>query len=401
MGRDGSGVRAISKTSIEITFTYRGVRCRERLRLVPSPTNLKRAERHRAAILDAIERGSFDYSVTFPDSPRRFIFAEQRGQAQTVADYLDKWVEREATRLKTSTANDYRKSVNILIAKFGKIYLPDLKRPAIREWCSMLTCTNKRLANLQSVLRTALQQAVDDGLIEQNPLYGWKYERKEAPKRADDVDPFTPAEQTAILGQLDGQARNLIQFAFWTGLRTSELVALEWGDVDWKRGVVRVSRAKTQAAEDHEDTKTRAGRREVKLLGLALAALKDQKAYTFLAGKEVFHNPRTEEPWVGDQPIRKTMWEPALRRAGVRYRRPYQTRHTYASMMLTAGESPMWVAQQMGHADWGMIRKIYGRWIPDAVPDAGSKAERLFGGAITNASSIPEMGTESTGGMKK
>jgi integrase len=71
-----------------------------------------------------------------------------------------------------------------------------------------------------------------------------------------------------------------------------------------------------------------------------------------------------------------------LRLAGVRYRRPYQTRHTYASMMLTAGESPMWVAQQMGHRDWGMIRRIYGRWISDAQPDAGLRAEALFGGTL-------------------
>ena len=48
-------------------------------------------------------------------------------------------------------------------------------------------------------------------------------------------------------------------------------------------------------------------------------------------------------------------------------------------MMLSAGESPMWVAQQMGHADWTMIARVYGRWIPDAVPDAGQKVVATFG----------------------
>jgi integrase len=65
----------------------------------------------------------------------------------------------------------------------------------------------------------------------------------------------------------------------------------------------------------------------------------------------------------------------------VRYRNPYQTRHTYASMMLSAGEHPMWVAQQMGHSDWGMIRKVYGRFLPDADPNVGSRAERVYGRA--------------------
>lgn len=62
----------------------------------------------------------------------------------------------------------------------------------------------------------------------------------------------------------------------------------------------------------------------------------------------------------------------------MRYRRPYQTRHTYASMMLSAGEHPMWVAQQMGHSDWTMIARIYGRWMPSADYNAGEKAEVMW-----------------------
>lgn len=72
------------------------------------------------------------------------------------------------------------------------------------------------------------------------------------------------------------------------------------------------------------------------------------------------------------------MWTPALKKAGVRYRRPYQTRHTYASMMLSAGEHPMWVARQMGHSDWTMIARVYGRWMPSADTLAGGKAEALW-----------------------
>ncbi len=70
-----------------------------------------------------------------------------------------------------------------------------------------------------------------------------------------------------------------------------------------------------------------------------------------MVGQEVFHSPRTSAPWEGDDAIRKTAWVYALKKTGLRYRRPYQTRHTYASMMLTAGENPVWVAAQMGHRD--------------------------------------------------
>lgn len=77
-----------------------------------------------------------------------------------------------------------------------------------------------------------------------------------------------------------------------------------------------------------------------------------------------------------------------LKRAGVRYRRPYQTRHTFASMMLTAGESPIWIAAQMGHADTGMIYRKYGRWITDAAPQAGTKAVEMFAGKSCDKAAI-------------
>jgi integrase len=140
-----------------------------------------------------------------------------------------------------------------------------------------------------------------------------------------------------------------------------------------------VTKAMTQASGGiAEVPKTSAGRRTVKLLRPALEALKAQKTHTFLADREIFQNPRTAERWTGDQPIRKTMWVPAMKTAGVRYRRPYQTRHTYASMMLSAGEHLMWVVQQMGHTDWTMILRVYGRWMSQANALAGDKAEALW-----------------------
>ncbi len=379
--RDYDGVRPASDSSIEIDFYYQGKRCRERIKLKPSPANLKRAAQHRAAVLDAIDRGTFDYAVTFPNSKRALEHTELPGLGVTVAAYLDAWLERRRATLKSSTAAGYTKVINgHLIPEFGSQAIASIKRTEIKTWAAKLSAGNKSIANILSVFRAALQEAFEDELIDSNPLAGWVYRKSEAPKEADDVDPFSKDEQIAILAALDGQGRALIQFAFWTGLRTSELVALNWSDIDWRRGVVQVRRAQTQAARrtGPETTKTRAGVREVKLLPPAVEALDQQKTWTLLKGVEIFQNPRTLERWTGDQPIRKTLWTHALRRAEVRYRNPYQTRHTYASMMLSAGEHPMWVAQQMGHTDWGMIRRIYGKWIPDADTQAGSRAVAMF-----------------------
>ncbi|HTH62984.1 MAG TPA: site-specific integrase [Paraburkholderia sp.] len=384
MGRDGRGVRAASKSSIQISFTYRGVECRERIRGRPTAANLKKAEQYRAEILGAIDRGTFNYAKAFPDSPRAIQFAEFKGEVRTVADYLGRWLEGQKKHLKASTYDGYRKIVTYhLTPRFGKSMLGALKRADFREWLAGMECSNKRLANIQSVIRKALDDAVRDELIRDNPMAGYTYRVKEGPQEEDDVDPFTTDEQSAIIAALPDQANHMIQFAFWSGLRTSELVALDWGDIDWRKGVAVIRRALTQTADEPEDTKTRSSRREVKLLPPALAALEAQKAFTFLSGKEVFQDPRHERPqrWSGDLPIR-LVWTRALRKAKVRYRKPYQTRHTYASMMLSAGEHPMWVARQMGHSNQNTTVRIYARWMPQADPDAGGKAVEKFAAKV-------------------
>ncbi|MDQ2140929.1 site-specific integrase [Alcaligenaceae bacterium B3P038] len=219
---------------------------------------------------------------------------------------------------------------------------------------------------------------MDDDLIESNPLAGWRYTRKEAAPKDSDVDPLAADEQRAILANLPPEMANLIHFAFWTGLRTSEIIALDWADVDFRRGTLTVKRALTRAAKGiPEQPKTKAGIREVKLLTPAPDVLKHQKGATFVGGTgAIFQNPATNERWSDAQIYRA--WGTAMKRAGVRYRRPYQTRHTYASMMLSAREHPMWVASQMGHRDWTMIARIYGKWIPEADTTAGEKAVSLF-----------------------
>lgn len=381
--RERSGVIAVSQTSIQITFTFKGVLCRERIKLTPTPANLKRAELHRAAILHAIQMGTFDYGVTFPNSKKRFLFSETKGDGYRLEDWLETWLNRKKTFIKTSTWDGYRKIVyNVLVPELGKIFLSDLLRRHVREACDKMTnVTNKRLLNIQSVLRAALQDALDEDLIDVNPLHGWRYKRVEAPKLNDHVDPFDKAEQVAIIDACKNRLhKNLFKFAFWSGLRTNELVALTWSDIDFKRKIIRVWKGKTQVAKTAEKPKTKRSVREVNILKPAMEALADQKTLTYSPNDNtpVFINPNTGQAWEGDQQIRNT-WVAVLKKAHVRYRNPYQTRHTYASMMLSAGETPVWVSGQMGHTDVTMIFRIYGRWIPDASLNAGQKAVEIFG----------------------
>lgn len=385
MGRSWPGVTAISDSSIEITFTFEKKRCRERIKLEPTPANLKRAAQFRAAVMDAIARGTFDYAVTFPNSKRAPKLAAKQGDILGVERYLEKWLEGKKQTVKSSTLKGYSSIVNgLLIPKFGKLMLSDIRRPLIKEWLSKIDensekkLTNKRLANIQSCLRSALHDAVEDELIDVNPMHDWTFAKKEEVRERDDVDPLSAEEQAAILEVMPEQTRNIFQFAFWTGLRTSELCGLMWGDVDPVRNEIHIRRALTRAAEGSPELpKTVSSSRRVKLLGPARQALDAQKAFTQLKGAEIFQNPGTGEQWQGDHQLWKA-WARAMRLAKLRYRRPYQTRHTFASMMLSAGEHPMWVASQMGHKDWSMIARTYGKWMPSADMSAGSKAEALF-----------------------
>jgi integrase len=380
MGRKYVGVNAKSETSIEISFQYNGIRCREFLKLEPTTTNLKRASLFRSEILAEIENGTFSYEKVFPGSKNLNKINKVTGpyEGQLLSDYLKYWLFKKDPSLKRSTFENYRKIIDFqIIPNIGHIPINRLKRNDVRKWVSQLKVSNKRIANLVSPLRTALRDAVQDEVLENNPLQDWSYKNQEAPKEPT-IDPFTSDEQQAILAELEGQAKNLIQFAFWTGLRTSELIALEWRDINLTKGVIYVSRAKTSHADTPESTKTRSGVRTVKLLPSAIRALDRQSEFTANQSGPIFHNPNTNKPWIGDKAIREGLWKPALKKAGVRYRYPYQTRHTYASMMLSAGELLAWVSNQMGHNSILITAQAYARWIPDSAPDSGMKAVEAF-----------------------
>jgi len=377
MGARQAGVRAATKGSITVDFYYRSVRCRERLKLPPTAANLKFAANLKAQIEAEIARGTFEYAQHFPNSTRALTLSKVPGAAITVAKALDSWLRGIKGQVEHTTYRDYELAIERVWTPWAAgRRLTEISRTDLKQWVAEQTCGLKRIRNLLLPMRGTFALALEDGHIAQNPFIGWTPRKVEPPKEEDDIDPFTQAEVAAILEACEGQIHNLFKFAFWTGMRTSELIALRWDDVDLINGAVTVRRAKVR--KQVKAPKTRAGRRTIKLLAPALEALKDQRQHSQLQGAEVFLNPRTSECWLHDGPIRKTAWQPALKRAGVRYRYPYQTRHTFASTLLSAGENPVWVASMMGHKDWAMIIRTYGRWIPSIAPDAGQKVAALW-----------------------
>ncbi|MCC5791302.1 MAG: site-specific integrase [Legionellaceae bacterium] len=241
--------------------------------------------------------------------------------------------------------------------------------------CSFIKATHPRLN---------VDEALVDQLIKENPLNNIiisKLINKKTRKSDYKPDPFDINEINAILAESKGELKNLFQFAFFSGLRVSELIGLRWRDIDWANGIIKVEEA--VVAKEAKGPKTEAGIREAMLLPPARDALLAQKTYTFKHQNRVFYNPRTQKPWETSQQIRRTAWTYILQRAGVRYRNPYQTRHTFASMMLSQGENIMWVSKQLGHVDVEMVIKTYGRWIPDQSTQTGYRPVHNWGDHLT------------------
>lgn len=85
---------------------------------------------------------------------------------------------------------------------------------------------------------------------------------------------------------------------------------------------------------------------------------------------------REGNPYEARNIIRR-VWRPLLLNLGLRVRRPYQTRHTAATLWLAAGENPEWIARQMGHTTTQMLFRVYSRFVPNLTRQDGSAFDKL------------------------
>lgn len=353
-------MRATSKSSLGISFQYKGVRCRERISLPPTPANRKYVQRLKATIEHEIATHTFDYARHFPES-RRARTAGGGDLGQAMLDYCDSM----EGQIEPETLFEYRRDARIVAAGLLGKTIGTLKRADIRLWISKLKLSKKRIDNLLIPLRGLLSQAVEDEAIKGSPLAGFKVKRIRV-ARDDIIDPFTPAEIEKL--SRSKQHGAMWKLWVWSGMRTGEIIALEWPDIDadcrsaniWRS--VRLGRQK--------EPKTPSGNRRVDLLPGARAALKSLER-----GDGHLFRMRSGKPYIDDQEVRRAFIR-ACKEVGVRYRYPYQLRHTFATWALSSGENPKWAATYMGHKDMITFFKVYAKWMDKLEPNAGSKMSK-------------------------
>lgn len=361
MGR-GSGVRATSASSIGISFVWKGARYRERIALPPTSRNIKYVQRLKATIEHEIAVGTFDYAKHFPESPRAQL--QRSGPGTPIAAALRIYLDSLEGQIEPETLYKYRRDARAVEAWFPERTLQNLTRADIRVKVAGLELSRARILNLLTPLRGALEQAVEDEIIETNPLSRFKVRRISAP--GEKIDPFTRDEIDRLSRTEIGPVWALWA---WTGVRSGEIIGLQWDDVDLEGGCIFIRRAVRVGRT--KSPKTESGKRTVRLLPSARAALESMAPPNERSGP-ITRNPNTGERWHEDKTLARA-FRKACEAIGVRYRYPYQLRHTFASWALSSGENPLWVAKQMGHANVTMIFRHYGRYMPDMNPDAGQK----------------------------
>ena len=83
------------------------------------------------------------------------------------------------------------------------------------------------------------------------------------------------------------------------------------------------------------------------------------------------------------------VWYPLLRYLDIEKRRPYQTRHTTATLLLASGENPEWIARFMGHANTQMLFTVYSRFVPNLTRQDGRAITGLLNSRVNAAEPPP------------
>lgn len=190
-----------------------------------------------------------------------------------------------------------------------------------------------------------------------------------------DIAPFSLQEINLLCREIRADFRPYLTTRFFTGLRTGEINGLKWEHIDLDLGVIRV-RDTFSAGLDEPQAKTPHSRRDVTILPPVREALLAQWRDGRRGCPYVFHS-RLGHP-IDAHNFANRIWYPLLKRLGLAKRRPYQTRHTTATLLLASGESPEWVARMMGHASTQMLFTVYSRYVPNLTRQDGSAINRLI-----------------------
>lgn len=378
-------------------FTWAGKRRREQTALDDTPQNRKKAEQVLRALCVDIDRGVLDYAHYFPNSRSAITVMPENREAResTVAsaaasaispstdsfrDFADTWFTENEVRWRRTTRGMMRMVVDKhLVPVFGDRQLEAITRAdvlAFRVEFSKRagrrkgeTISPKSVNDTMGVLKAILDEAA--------ARFGFTspcQNIKRLKVQRTDVQPFTLDEAKLLIETVRRDYRAYLTMRMYTGMRTGEANGLKWGNVDFKRRQILVRETFTHGEQDA--CKTDASWREIEMSQPVYDALLEHRPEEVKDDAYVFPNGVGEA--MDNHNFTNRVWYPLLRHLKLKKRRPYQMRHTAATLWLAAGENPTWIARQLGHTSLEMLFRTYARWVKDMTRKDGSAFEKLL-----------------------
>lgn len=392
-----SKVRVRKETGkLYLDFMYAGHRCREQTILTDTSANRKQVEALLSKVQAKILLDELDYAEFFPGSLnlKKIQQKQMSGfeasndinldckqkNAPLFSDFADQWFLEVKIQWRSSHTRNVESILeSSLKPSFKNKRTGDVTKADILEARNQMArrkgrgasglMSPKSINNHMTILRMILTEAADRYEFE-NPFRNIKPLKLQKVH----IEPFSLMEVETILQTVREDYRNYYLLRFYTGMRTGEIDGLKWEFVDFDRREILVR--ETLINGETEYTKTDGSQREIPMFGPVYEALKAQHAATGKLSKFVFCN--SEAKPLDHNNVTKRVWYPLLRALNLKKRRPYQTRHTAATLLLASGENPEWVARTLGHSSTEMLFKVYSRYIPNLTRMDGSAFERLI-----------------------
>src|SRR5229473_2567161 len=287
-----------------------------------------------------------------------------RGASMTLGELVQEYVEMH--QAEPVTIAKLRWLLGKATAVLGEVRLAEILPEQVYAW--RLTIPEGHRFEAAQALRQVLNRAVAWELIDYNPA---KRGVPNPPRRYTEKRPFESWEQIRSVAERLGHVYGpMVVFAAATGLRPSELFALEHRDIDRVAGVVYVRRAFANGRV--KNTKTRLSSRAVPLQAIALEALD-----RLPASENPILFPNSRGGHIDFRSFGRRHWKPAQIAAGIEpLRHLYDPRHTYATFALRAGVSVFAVSRFMG-SSIAMIDRHYGHLARDSREHAVSLLDAL------------------------
>jgi integrase len=330
--------------------------------------------------------GTFRYHKYFPKSNQCERFREiERRSTQLQADtppfreFAEVWITENRVTWKRSYESTLMGSLTQHVyPAFGDLPVGNISRADILAFRAKLaelpgkssqsTLSAARINTIMVPLRMILREAAERFEFP-NPYRNIKQLKVPRTK----VEPFSLNDVNRIIQTVREDFRPYFTVRFFTGMRSGEVHGLKWKYVDFERRQILVRESLVRG--EMTDTKTQDSSRDIRMSAQVYAALQEQHKRTgrfdfvFCSGKG--------QP-LSINNVDNRVWRPLLRHLGLEHRRMYQTRHTAATLWLSAGENPLWVAQMLGHVDTTMVLSKYARYQKDLTRRDGSAFDAVW-----------------------